>query len=107
MYQPIPTQVRVVPALETGATGTLSLRVSLKPKRTADTIEEWLFDEYFEAIAEGAVARLREYRGEPYSDPAGAAAARAKFLAGAHTARARSEAGGGGRILIARTLPFG
>jgi len=54
------------------------------PVAGSDSIHmpEWIIDRYSEAIAAGAVAKLKRHAGKPYSDPDGATYADREFLRG-------------------------
>jgi hypothetical protein len=47
---------------------TLRVKVSLKPNRTAATLEDWIANKYYDAIAHGAKARLFEIPEKPWSN---------------------------------------
>lgn len=73
--------------------GTLTGRMALSPSRTASSVDDTLFQEYQEEIAQGAVARLKSIPNQPFSDPAGAAASLALFKYGVGKARIRTATG--------------
>ena len=102
VFLPNPRQVQVVPALSTGESGLLGLRVALKPALTSLVMEDWLFEDYHLVLAAGAKADLLEDQ-----EPRRSAAERAKFKAGIQDARMRVERGGVNRTMVAYTYPFG
>lgn len=52
------------------SSGTLRIKVTLKPSVTATTIDSNVFNEFREAIAHGALARLMYSPKKPYTNPA-------------------------------------
>lgn len=71
----------------------ITLRVALKPTRSATTIDDLIYEEYAETIGSGAISRLALSPGKPYSNAALANAHRALFQAGLNVARDRSQNG--------------
>jgi len=71
----------------------LTLRVALKPTRASTTIEDEVFEDYAEAIAHGAIARLMVSVGKPYTNVEMAAGHAALFNAGINVARQRATHG--------------
>lgn len=65
--------IRLVPMPDASLTGAIKLRVSLKPTRASTTIIDRIFEEYLEAIKNGALYRLKISKNKPYTDEAGAA----------------------------------
>lgn len=53
-----PDSLKLVPKPVADLTKGLSLRVSYKPDRTARNVPDWLFQQYAETIAHGAIGRL-------------------------------------------------
>lgn len=64
--------VRLVPMPDASLAGGIKLRVSLKPTRASTTVVDRIFEEYVEAIKNGALYRLKISKGKPYTDEAGA-----------------------------------
>lgn len=54
----------------------IELWVALKPSQTAEGIPDFLYDQYADPLAQGALSRLLAMKGKAWSDPAGAATAR-------------------------------
>jgi hypothetical protein len=71
----------------------LTMRVALKPTRSATTIDDFIFEEYAETIGHGAIARLALSQGKPYSDLKLAAARNGMYLTGVNVARDRAQKG--------------
>lgn len=71
----------------------ITLRVALKPTRSATTIDDLIYEEYAETIGSGAISRLALSPGKPYSNPALANVHRALFQAGLNVARDRAQNG--------------
>jgi hypothetical protein len=69
--------------------GTLALAVSLKPSPVATGIAREIFDEYRDAIAHGALARLMLSPKKPYADASRAAYHSHQFIIGAASAGIR------------------
>jgi hypothetical protein len=71
----------------------LTMRVALKPTRAAETIEDEIYEDYYEAIANGALVRLLNSQGKPYSSRDGAAVADRQFRQAINVARQRATHG--------------
>lgn len=71
----------------------LTMRVALKPTRSATSIDDFIFEEYAETIGHGAIARLALSQGKPYSDLKLAAARNGMYLTGVNVARDRAQKG--------------
>lgn len=71
----------------------ITLRVALKPTRSATTIDDLIYEEYAETIGRGAVTRLALSPGKPYSNAQIAAASNALYIAGLNVARDRAQKG--------------
>ena len=71
----------------------ITLRVALKPTRSATTIDDLIYEEYAETIGSGAISRLALSPGKPYSNPQLANAHHALFHAGLNVARDRAQNG--------------
>jgi hypothetical protein len=71
----------------------LTLRVALKPTRSAQTIDDLIFEEYAEIIGHGAITRLALSPGKPYTNPQIAAARNSLYTAGLNVARDRAQKG--------------
>lgn len=73
-----PTQIRLFP-IPDKSVGTLYLTYTTKPTRTSTGIDDFIFDRYVEAIADGAIARLASMPNKPWSSPSVAATANVDF----------------------------
>jgi hypothetical protein len=71
----------------------LTMRVALKPTRTAETLEDVLFQDYAEVIAYGAKYRLLGMANKPWTNGPGAANSFSLFNAGVNVARQRASRG--------------
>ncbi|MFM1990230.1 MAG: hypothetical protein RJA99_3187 [Pseudomonadota bacterium] len=69
---------------DSGLTG----RIAITPTRTSTDVNDLVLERYLDEIANGAIARLKLTPDQPYTDPAGAMAYRALFIAGTNRARA-------------------
>lgn len=86
-----PQLVRLVPALSVETV--LRLEIAYQPKRTALTVDDYLYDLFGEQIACGAIARMLEHRDTPYSDPGRAPQFFARFEAAISKVGERAVAG--------------
>lgn len=65
-----PIRIRLVPVpTESAARGLHTIKVALKPTRSATTVPDILLEDYYEAIGHGAKARLLAIPKEPWSHP--------------------------------------
>jgi hypothetical protein len=71
----------------------LTMRVALKPTRSAQTIDDLIFEEYAEIIGHGAITRLALSPGKPYTNPQLATARFGLYAAGLNVARDRAQKG--------------
>lgn len=71
----------------------LTIRIALKPTRSATTFEDVLFEDYAEAIAHGAKYRLFSMSGKPWTNGPAAAAALNFFNSAVNVARQRASRG--------------
>ena len=67
IYMPTPRTVRLVGIPDTSKTGGLTLKVALKPTRTATTVDDVLYDEWYEEIAMGAAGKLQVMEGKAWT----------------------------------------
>ena len=68
----------------------MTLRVALKPTRSASSIDDFIFENYAETIGHGAIARLYLSPDKPYTNPQMAMARNALYMAGLNVARDRA-----------------
>jgi hypothetical protein len=85
--QPDRGTIRMIPLTEAAGTDNLLINVAVKPLRTKDEVEDNVWEDWAEVIAEGALAELRAMPGTQWADYPGALAHRAAFEAGIATAR--------------------
>lgn len=71
----------------------ITLRVALKPTRSATTIDDLIYEEYAETIGHGAITRLALSPDKPYSNPQLAAGRNALYISGLNVARQRAQDG--------------
>lgn len=71
----------------------ITMRVALVPLRTSSSCEDFIFEQWVEPIAAGAVAKLQLSAGKPYSNPAAAAIHQATFIRGLNAARQKANRG--------------
>ena len=90
IYQKDARSFSVYPIPNTSESQSLTLRVALKPTRSATTIDNFIFEEYAETIGHGVITRLALSPGKPYSNPSLAAARNGLYLAGVNVARDRA-----------------
>lgn len=76
------SSIGLYPKPRTTEANVITVRVALKPARTATQLEDELFDDWVEVIAAGALYRLHSAPGEPYTDTAKAADRDRQFRAG-------------------------
>jgi hypothetical protein len=74
-------------------TNGLTMRVAIKPTRAAEVIDDLIYEDYYEAIASGALSRLLNSQGKPYSSRDGAAVAERQFRQAINLARQRATHG--------------
>ena len=79
-YQPNPDQLMLVDLPKDSVT--LTLRMAYCPTRDSTSAPSFLFEDYAEVIAAGAVSRLLSQPGQTYSDPKSAQSYANAFQAG-------------------------
>lgn len=100
------TTVKLLWSPDQDITGGLIVRVSLRPTRDADALDDALYRDWAEVLAAGAAARLREMPGEPWSNPNAAVIDARKFGGGVAAARVRAEASDTAQPLRMQGRPF-
>ena len=93
IYQKDARTFSVYPIPKAADKQSLTLRVALKPTRSATTIDDFIFEEYAETIGHGAITRLALSPGKPYTNPQLAAARNGLYNAGLNVARDRAQKG--------------
>lgn len=83
----------ILPPSKDTAPSALTMRVALKPSRSATQVEDVLLEDYAEYIGAGALARLMMTPGKPYTAPQSGAIYQAKFTQGINMARQRANRG--------------
>lgn len=84
------TQLAVDPAPNMSEPNALTVRVVLKPSRTATTVPDLLLNEYEYAIAQGAISRLAKVPSQPFTDTNIALAAAVEYRTLRHDAAIRA-----------------
>lgn len=85
--------ISLLPIPDQSLASAITMRVALAPLRNTTTCEDFLFEEWVEPIAAGAVAKLQLSPGKPYSNPATAAINLSNFKAGVNAARQQATRG--------------
>lgn len=80
-------KLRLVPIPTSSLTGALTVRAACRPLRTATGVADHIANQYFDAIAFGALGSLLQKSQKPWSNPADGAAYAAKFANAKHAAR--------------------
>jgi hypothetical protein len=88
-----PRSFSVYPIPNVKDVSSITLRVALKPTRSATTIDDLIYEEYAETIGHGAITRLALSPNKPYSNAQLAAARNALYTAGLNVARQRAQDG--------------
>lgn len=83
----------LLPIPDQSLSSAITMRVALVPLRTSTTCEDFLFEQWVEPIAAGAVSKLQLSAGKPYSNPAAAAIHQATFIRGLNAARQKANRG--------------
>jgi hypothetical protein len=83
----------IYPRPKDTSSSALTMRVALKPSRSAILVEDVLLEDYAEEIGAGAIARLMMSPGKPYSSPNSGAIYQAKYVQGINAARQRAVRG--------------
>ncbi len=86
-FQPERGKIRLMPKNEAAVTGALTVNVAVKPLRTADEVEDNVWEDWAEWIAEGALAELRAIPNEQWTDYQVSAAHRLQFDEGIRRSR--------------------
>lgn len=74
-------------------TGEMQGRFSYAPSRTSTTVEESLFEDYAEVIAQGALSKIYMHPNQPYTSPAMALSVGREFMSGIANAKAYVKGG--------------
>lgn len=92
-FQKDTASITLMPIPDQSVANAITMRVALVPSRSSSSCEDFIFEQWVEPIAAGAVARLQISSGKPYSNPQAAAANQARFMAGVNVARSRAVRG--------------
>lgn len=74
-----PNFIRVVPGFNDSATGQMTFRGAFKPHRKAKGLSDYLYNDYHDAIVNGALYRLHSQKGNSWYSPADSAEAKIEF----------------------------
>jgi len=85
--QPNRGTIRLMPKTEEAITSGLKINIAVKPTRAGDELEDIVWEDWAELIAEGALADLRAIPNEQWTDYTVAAAHRRSFDDGINEAR--------------------
>lgn len=85
-----PGVIKLVPYPTTELTDGLSVRLVFKPARTAETLPDWLYEQYADVLGWGALVRLLLNPGLPCHNPGLAAAYQTQFEQGLYRASRQS-----------------
>jgi hypothetical protein len=104
-YFPIGSgQIGVYPIPDTEAPQALTVRASLKPKRSATQLDDVLYENWVEIIAAGALYRIHATPGQAYTDESQAMRRLSEFQAGVRKAAAEATRGRArGELRVAMT----
>lgn len=98
--------VSVYPAPEEVVSGGISIRAALKPKRTATSVADTLFDDWAEDIAAGAIARLVVIPRMPFTNAVLAPVHRDQFLNACTRAASLARTGAAATASRVKHVPF-
>lgn len=80
----------LVPKPAAALADAIRAKVALKPARDATGIETWIYEDYRDVIAAGAIARMKRMPGKPFTDLVGAAGNESIFETGVGKAKERA-----------------
>jgi len=89
-YMDFDNTMILVPTPSENITDGLYAEAALRPTMTATTLPDWLFDNWSETIASGALMRLHSMVGKVWADPQVVSMHRAKFKEGISRAKSRT-----------------
>lgn len=92
-FQKDTASITLLPIPDQSLANAITMRVALVPSRSSTACEDFIFEQWVEPIAAGAVARLQLSSGKTYSNPQAASANQARFMAGVNIARSRAVRG--------------
>lgn len=86
-------EVTLIPTPDTTVANSVTMRVAVKPLRSSTSIEDVIYEDYFDAIVAGAKYRLMLSPGKSYTNPGAAAYNKNIFETGVNQARQRTVRG--------------
>lgn len=89
-YQPTSSSLRLVAIPDTAYVGGLKVNAALKPTPDATAIEDWIYNDYYKAIAAGAIAEVARIPEKMWTNPGLGDLRDREFRAGIAKARGRS-----------------
>lgn len=89
-YMQSPTVIRFFPGFSEAATGLITSSGSFKPHRKSRELPDFLYNDYYDAIAAGAEARLFSMKGRSWYAPQDAQVSKNRFNAMVDEAKLRA-----------------
>jgi hypothetical protein len=89
-YMDYNSTLTLVPSPTDSITSGLLMEAALKPTITTTTYPDWMFNNWAETLAHGALMRLHAMPGKVWADPSTVALHRAKFREGVSRAKSRT-----------------
>lgn len=68
-YQPIPTQVRLVPIPTAALANAIAARAVVCPTEASTSFDDWVFERFYPALVSGALANLLSVPNKPWTSP--------------------------------------
>lgn len=106
LYQRNDTSFSLYPVPEVSEVAAVTVHAAMKPTRTATHFADILYNEWVEAIADGALYRLHASPSKPYTDMNAAAFRRARFERAVSDARIQVNSGRVRANLRVKQRPF-
>jgi hypothetical protein len=85
--------ISLLPIPDQTLASAITMRVALAPLRNGSSCADFIFEQWVEPIASGAIAKLQMSAGKPYSNPQTAAVHQARYTQGVNAARQRAVRG--------------
>ena len=101
-----PNTVTLYPKPDNAAYEKLSVRVATRPKLSARSLDDSLFNRWVDGVVSGAIGIIAAMPGQPFSDPAQAAQADVRFWRAVNRARIEATRGDVGSSLRVRNTPM-
>lgn len=78
-FQPVPSKVHLLLIPDQSITNGLSMVLAVQPKMASESFPDWLYSQFGQRIADGALARLLDIPRKPWSDAVTAARHKREF----------------------------